>query len=160
MTEENNARDRDLVAELEKLLKQEEIYWAQRSRVNWLQWGDKNTNFFHNSATSRRARNRIRSLSYLNGNMVEGTEQLNPMISEYFAGLFAIEVAEPDPALLEKVMPRVTNEMNENLQKPYTAEEVKKALFSIGDMKAPGRDGLHALFFKKCWHLLGESLTM
>jgi hypothetical protein len=46
--------------------------------------------------------------------MLEGTEQLNPMISEYFAVLFATEVAEPDPALLEKVMPRVTNEMNGN----------------------------------------------
>jgi hypothetical protein len=59
MTEENIAREKELVAELEKLLEQEEIYWAQRSRVNWLQWGDRNTGFFHKSATSRRVKNRI-----------------------------------------------------------------------------------------------------
>jgi hypothetical protein len=48
--------------------------------------------------------------------------------------------------------------MNEVLLAPYTAEEVKKALFSIGDLKAPGPDGLHAIFYKRFWHLLGDDL--
>jgi hypothetical protein len=43
LTEENIAREKELVDELEKLLEQEETYWAQRSRVNWLKHGDKNT---------------------------------------------------------------------------------------------------------------------
>jgi hypothetical protein len=30
-----------------------------------------------------------------------------------------------------------------------TEEEVKKALFAIGDFKAPGTDGMHAIFKKK-----------
>ena len=36
---------------------------------------------------------------------------------------------------------------------------MKKALFSIGDLKAPGPDGLHAIFFKRFWNMLGEELT-
>jgi hypothetical protein len=40
--------------------------------------------------------------------------------------------------------------MNSDLTAAYTPEDVKKALFSIGDTKAPGTDGLHAIFFKKC----------
>jgi hypothetical protein len=39
--------------------------------------------------------------------------------------------------------------MNEKLIAPYTAEDVKNAVFSIGDLKAPGPNGLHALFYKK-----------
>jgi hypothetical protein len=42
------------------LLEQEDICWLQRSRANWLQHGDQNTNFFHNSATTRRKKNYIK----------------------------------------------------------------------------------------------------
>lgn len=32
-------------------------------------------------------------------------------------------------------------------------------LFSIGDLKASGPNSLHAVFFKKCWHIWGDKLT-
>jgi hypothetical protein len=31
----------------------------------------------------------------------------------------------------------------------YTADDVKEAVFSIDDLKAPSPDGLYALFYKK-----------
>lgn len=61
--------------------------------------------------------------------------------------------------LIAKVVPRVSAAMNDEIMKPYTTEDVRKALFSIGDLKAPGTDGLHAIFFKKCWHIIGDELT-
>jgi hypothetical protein len=70
--------------------------------------------------------------------------------SDDFSLFFGSVVYDTDLDLLEKVTPRVTREMNDDLQKPYIAKDVKKALFSIGDMKAPDPDGLHAIFFKKC----------
>jgi hypothetical protein len=103
LTEENIAREKELVAELEKLLEQEETYWAQRSWVNWLKLGDKNTSYFHNFASSRRSRNRIKGLRDQSGAMMEGTNQLKPMISDCFAGLFTTEVDEPDPDLMRKL---------------------------------------------------------
>ena len=51
--------------------------------------------------------------------------------------------------VITRVKRRVTDYMNESLMAPYTEEEVRKALFSIGDLKAPGLDGLHAIFYKK-----------
>jgi hypothetical protein len=38
--------------------------------------------------------------------------------------------------------------MDEELHKPYTAKEVRKALFMMGANKAPGPDGLTAGFFQ------------
>jgi exonuclease VII large subunit len=138
--------------EIERLLEQEEIHWAQRSRVNWLQFGDKNSSYFHKFANTRKERNKIKRLRNDQGVWLEGTTYLNPMISDYFLGLFSTEVHDTDPELLNKVNPRVTTEMNEALQRPFSLEDVKKALFSIGDMKEPASDGLHAIFKKMLAH--------
>jgi hypothetical protein len=51
--------------------------------------------------------------------------------------------------LLNQVDVRVTNSMNEMLCKEFTSKEVIEALDSIGDLKAPGPDGMHAIFYKK-----------
>jgi hypothetical protein len=49
--------------------------------------------------------------------------------------------------------------MNEALLKEFTREEVKKALDAIGDLKAPGPDGMPAIFYKQFWDMLGDKVT-
>lgn len=39
-----------------------------------------------------------------------------------------------------------------------TADEVRRALFSMGNYKAPGPDGFHPLFFKAKWDILGQDI--
>jgi hypothetical protein len=46
LSKENIRREKELAEELKKLLEQEELYLAQRSRINWLKFGDQNTGFF------------------------------------------------------------------------------------------------------------------
>ena len=57
--------------------------------------------------------------------------------------LFTSQISEPNRNVLDHVQRRVTTPMNDALMALYTVEEVKKALFSIGDLKARGADGLH-----------------
>jgi hypothetical protein len=49
--------------------------------------------------------------------------------------------------------------MNEALLADYNNEEIKKALDGMGDPKAPGVDGMFALFYKKFWGITGEDVV-
>jgi hypothetical protein len=113
-----------------------------------LQHGDRNTAFFHQFASARRKKNFIKRLKH-GDDWVEGTSALKPIVLQYFTNLFSSEVQEIDPLVLEKVQPKVSQDMNEQLLAPFSAEDVKKAVFNIGDLKAPGPDGLHAIFYKR-----------
>ncbi|XP_030502832.2 uncharacterized protein LOC115718003 [Cannabis sativa] len=57
---------------LDDLLEQEETYWHQRSRINWLKAGDANTKYFHSRASGRKANNHIKKLQTNNGELVTG----------------------------------------------------------------------------------------
>lgn len=57
LTMAENANEINLKKEMGLILKQEEVYWKQRSRVTWLREGDENTRFFHAVANGRRNRN-------------------------------------------------------------------------------------------------------
>ncbi|XP_074270865.1 uncharacterized protein LOC141594771 [Silene latifolia] len=42
---------------------------------------------------------------------------------------------------------------------PVTADEVKKAIFIIHDIKAPGPDGYTSKFYKDAWNVVGNDVT-
>jgi hypothetical protein len=149
MNDDNEAVAKEMAELIDLLLEQEETHRMQRSRANWLKHGDHNTNFSHNYVSTRRKKNFIKKLKNDQNEWTEGTDQLKPLIFHYFSNLFLSEVNELDPAMMEKILPRVTDLMNEKLLAPFSPEDVKKAIFSIGDFKAPGPDGLHAVFYKK-----------
>jgi 23S rRNA maturation mini-RNase III len=46
MMDDSIAAQKEILLRLELLLEQEEIFWVQRARANWLKHGDRNTNFF------------------------------------------------------------------------------------------------------------------
>ena len=49
--------------------------------------------------------------------------------------------------------------MNQSLLRDYTDEEIKLALDSMGELKAPGTDGMPALFYKQFWDIVGTDVT-
>jgi hypothetical protein len=159
LSDEATTKVQTIQMEIENIHEQDEIKWVQRSRANWMKAGDRNTSFFHNFATARKKRNLIKRLKDESGAWVDEGDNLSEHINSYFGNMFTAGVFEPDDHLLHKVKPCVTDEMNAGLCAPYTREEVKKALFNIDDLKAPGPDGLHAIFFKRYWSLIGKELT-
>jgi exonuclease III len=140
---------------LDRLEEQKDCFWKQRAHVNWLTKGDRNSKFFHSFASERRRNNRIKKLKNAAGVAVEGEEEMAAVITNYFQNLFTSNVGDRIEELLIHVIPRVTEEMNANLLKEFTEAEVVDALENIGDLKAPGPDGMPSIFYKKHWEFVG-----
>ncbi|XP_042983366.1 uncharacterized protein LOC122312779 [Carya illinoinensis] len=127
-------------------LEREEVMWRQRSRIQWLKEGDQNTRFFHSSASMQRKRNTIQGLKDDQGHLTEGAQR-DKLIVDFFEDLFTSTTSGDQEEVLSFVDSRVTPEMNAELSKPFVANEVKIALDQMQPTKAPGPDGMSALFF-------------
>ena len=145
--------------ELDSLLMKQEIYWAQRSRISWMKHGDKNTKFFHSKASQRRRRNFIQGIRDKDNIWVEENEAIAGVAVSYFETMFMTEGCDQLEDCIAAVQHRVAPHMIKILSSDYTADEVKSALFQMGPTKAPGPDGMNALFYQKFWHIVGDDVT-
>ncbi|KAI5324042.1 hypothetical protein L3X38_033115 [Prunus dulcis] len=135
-----------LNTDLRTFLDQEEVFYAQKARANWLQLGYKNTKYFHTQALIRRKRNQITRIRDPNGLWVEG-DVLHHTFIQAFKLIFTADQT-PNPLLmsnfLQLVEPCITSQDNVNLLAPVSYFELEYVVWGIGPLKAPG-PGLQAL---------------
>jgi hypothetical protein len=144
---------------MSELLSREEIMMKQRSRLDWLKEGDRNTSFFHSKARERAQTNRILALRKEDGTVVTAQKDLESEAMAFYSRLFTRqEELDPGP-ILDQISAKVTPQMNDALMKPFAAEEVREALFMMGASKAPGPDVLSAGFYQFHWDLIGDGVT-
>lgn len=152
-------RERSLMRELAETLAREEGMERQRSRIDWLKSGDKNTEFFQAKAKARGRTNRIRALRTADGSLATDQGVMEQMASDFFRDLFtAQEHFQPD-LICQYIPCKVSAQMGETLERPYTEEEIKVAIFQMKPGKAPGEDGFTAEFFQKHWELVQNNVT-
>lgn len=153
-------REKQLMKRISKLLSRKEIMMKQRSRIDWLKEGDRNTAFFHAKARecSQSQINQISALKREDGSVVTTQEEVETEAMEFYAKLFTRqEVLDPDP-ILDHVPIKVTPLMNDYLMRPFTGDEVREAVFMMGASKAPGPNGLSAGFFQYHWDTVGDGV--
>ncbi|KAL4319850.1 hypothetical protein GQ457_18G018210 [Hibiscus cannabinus] len=79
----------ELKAELDEVLKQEESFWQQKSRTNWVSKGDRNTSYFHASTMIRRRHNTVRRLELSDGQWCNDTRKLKSHALQFYQSLFS-----------------------------------------------------------------------
>ena len=116
---------------LEAEEKQEEICWKQKSRNKWLQEGEKNTNFFHNSVIHYGHRSKIHKLNKSDGNQVESRGEIKEELVHYFEEIMVEDRGDRrhDITKITILIPKVvTRENNEMLLKPISMQEVEEVV--------------------------------
>ncbi|KAF7831717.1 ribonuclease H [Senna tora] len=112
----------------------------------------------HDSTIIRRRRNKIDSLMNEAGDWVYEDAELKKIVVDYYCDLYKEEVPDYAPAAVDSGFPGLSDREVRMLGSNVGAEEVKNVVFHIGDLKAPGPDGLQALFYKSQWRVVGDDV--
>ena len=113
----------------------------------YLQLSDSNTCFFHSKASQRYKRNRIHGLKNYQNIWCTVEHQLQEIATSFYLDLFtSCSPAENHP-IFESIQPVVTVDMNRELTRDFTREEVEATLKTMELLSALGLDGMPPTFF-------------
>ncbi|XP_010473926.1 PREDICTED: uncharacterized protein LOC104753360 [Camelina sativa] len=80
-----------LLKDFDLFLEQEEMLWFQKSREKWINFGGRNTSYFHTSTVIRRRRNRIEMLKNEEGGWITDTQELESLAVHYYTRLYSLQ---------------------------------------------------------------------
>lgn len=105
----------------------------------------------------RKKKNLFTHLKNEVGTWVDWSDGLPQVIVDYYKNLFTAHGGDVTPVIscVDRI---VTEQHNELLLAPYTAEEVRLTLFSMHLEKSPRPDGFNPCFFQTHWDLIYNDL--
>ncbi|KAL4334108.1 hypothetical protein GQ457_07G014090 [Hibiscus cannabinus] len=136
--------------------RREEREWLQKSRLKWFSEGDRNTKFFHLSATLRKNRNKILSVK-VDNTVLEDQSCISYAFEEHFRQSFNSSSTIPVKGF-RGAFKSLPVEVANALEAPFTEGEIWGAIQSADGNKAPGPDGFNLDFYKKMWPLLKDKV--
>lgn len=161
-SEETFQAERDLHQRWSFLRIIEEIYFRQKSRINWLREGDLNTAYFYRICQVRANYNAIRAFMTLTGDWITDTMEMSIHAVSHFGSVLAPVSFSPSrvyspPTWFQDLLGfQVPYEAAMQMVALPTQLEIKAIFFKLNPNKAPGPDGLTSGFFKGAWDIVGD----
>ena len=134
--------------EINELLDSEEIKWQQRSKVQWLGLGDRNTKYFHFKASDRRRKNTINCIMDEDGVWHDSPDSIAEVVVSYFKNLYSSAYPTRIPDVLDSIPTKVTEGMNQALIKEFTRRRLRWPLIKCTQQKLRDRTVCLLSFFK------------
>nr|GEU43063.1 RNA-directed DNA polymerase, eukaryota, reverse transcriptase zinc-binding domain protein [Tanacetum cinerariifolium] len=131
---------------------------CQKSKIKWLSYGDKNNAFFHKVLKGRYKRNITLSIHNEGGKRFDGDQVATQFVNhfeKYLGSSLAVQLIFDGNDLFSK---KLTDMEANYMIREVNDNEIREAMFSIGDNKAHGPDGYAAKFFKKAWNIVGKDV--
>ncbi|KAH9762494.1 hypothetical protein KPL70_000832 [Citrus sinensis] len=90
------------------------------------------------------------------GSWLQNKDEIHAV--SFFANLYSDEEREYCVYPTSNDFPRMTSNMISSIMQPVNDEEIMRIVFNMHLMKAPGVDGLHAIFYQSQWQVVGPSV--
>ncbi|GFP87665.1 line-1 retrotransposable element orf2 protein [Phtheirospermum japonicum] len=135
----------------------ERHFYNQQAKSMHLKLSDKCTKFFHSLLNKNTRRNHIVKVKRDDGSFTSSKDEVAKEFSGFYKKLLGTATScQPiDPHVIGSG-PTISLEQSEYLVNNVTDDEIKAALFSIGEEKSSGPNGYTSNFFKKAWQIVGE----
>ena len=131
-----------------------------RSRVQWLEAGEKPSRYFFKLEKERNEKNYVNSILDVNGIEVSDHVEIEQAHVDFYTNLFSSESI--DPHFKENILNEISNFLaepdRESCEGILSLAELTASVKSLNHNKAPGLDGLSVEFYLKFWDLLGPQL--
>ncbi|KAK3189547.1 hypothetical protein Dsin_029108 [Dipteronia sinensis] len=121
-------QEKELISCYTMTLKAEEDLLRQKSRIQWLKAGDRNSSYFFKAINGKRNRSKIHTITGDDGSLIEGDILV------------------------------ISNRLADFTGRDVTDDEIREVCFSLHPNKAHGPDGFNAHFFKITRDIVGEDV--
>jgi hypothetical protein len=148
---ENLEKENELSAKLDLVYKKEDAFWRQKSRIQRLKEGDRNTTFFHGACQSHRPRNRIHRIISADNKVIERQENLCKEVEIYLKNLLS-DLGQRFPQSTESSLaniPRIIRGHQHKTDRAYPRKgAIRGGLFSE-ERESPRPEGFPDEYFRK-----------
>ena len=152
---------RHLKEELDALYQNKAIGAQIRSKVRFVEEGERSTEYFLAVEKQRQNNNCIKALRDKGITYSEDDEILN-VVSKFYTKLYTSKTQSVDAIneFLGKVnLPELSPERQNSCEGIISQQECKDALKKIKSNKSPGDDGIPTEFYKTFWNEIGSLLV-
>ncbi len=144
-----------LIKNLNNLYKEKDDGYLIRSKIKWVEEGEKSTKFFFNLEKSRQSNNVIRQIKDKNNVLQTEDSEILKATSEFYKNLFTSR--NIDPVKINKYLDetnfenKLTEKQKQECDNEISEEEFNKVIKNLKNEKSPGCDGLTPEFYKAFW---------
>ncbi|GKD39143.1 putative RNA-directed DNA polymerase, eukaryota, reverse transcriptase zinc-binding domain protein, partial [Tanacetum coccineum] len=147
----------ELVKILEDLDRLEAKDLAQKAKVKWALEGDENSSFFHSSLKKKRRQLAIKGI-LKDGDWIEDPGPVKSVFFAHFKNRFQHSPGTA-PILDTDFLNPISQSQRDFLERPFSREDIKQAVWECGGDRAPGPDGFTFKFYTFFWDLIQDDVV-
>ena len=143
-----------------EIMEVDELKWKQRAHEAWLNYVDMNSKYFHACVNQRRRSNKILGIVHEEGVACENPELVEKAFVSHFRGVLNSSNPSGVAEVVAELPRKITADMNLELVKEVTMEEVSLVLNQMSPLKAPRLNGFNASFYQEHWSDVGKEVVL